>query len=252
MTQNAAAPNRFIDLDGAFNLRDFGGYPTMDGGRVATGLVYRADSPSRLTADDRATVAALSLGHVVDLRGGSEAEQGTWVSAPSTQAHTFEIIDPTSDDVAPIETIGYDHDAFANRYLMRLEGGAGPMALAAGVVTRAASDGVLMHCTAGKDRTGILAAGLLEALGVPRQLIVDDYALSGPAMKIKVAFQLAHPIPGERVLADLPPIALAAPGPVMERFLTSCDERYGGLAAFFLKSGLAQRDLDRFSETMLG
>jgi protein-tyrosine phosphatase len=252
MTANAAAPNRFVALEGAFNLRDFGGYPTTDGRGVRPGLLYRADSPSRLTGEDRAAVAAMSLGHVVDLRGGSEAEQGTWVSSSSTERHVFEIIDPARDTAAPIETVLFDNEAFTDRYLMRLEVGAGPFASAAGLVARGASEGVLVHCTAGKDRTGILVAALLEALGVPRELIVEDYALSGPAMKNKVAHQLAQPIHGERVLADLPPIAQDAPASVMDGFLRGCDERYGGLVAFFVDNGLAPEDLARFRETMLG
>ena len=251
MTANAAAPNRFVALEGAFNLRDLGGYPTTDGRNVRTGLLYRADSPSRLTNEDRATVGAMSLGHVIDLRGGSEAEQGTWVSAASTQRHIFEIVDPVRDTAPPIDTVLFDHESFTNRYLMRLQLGVVPFVSAAGVVARGASEGVLVHCTAGKDRTGILAAALLEALGVPHELIVEDYALSGPAMKKKVAHQLAQPIAGERVLADLSPIAQDAPASVMEGFLRGCDDRHGGLVAFLVDNGLAQGDLDRFRETML-
>ena len=245
------APDRFVVLEGAFNLRDLGGYPTRDGGRLRTGLVYRGDSPRRLTSGDRSVVASLGIGHVVDLRGGTEADDGTWASGPSTQRHNFEVLDPSRAAAAPIASAVVDNDTFVDRYLYRLERAATEFVAAASVVARGAEEGVLIHCTAGKDRTGLLAAALLDALGVDDELIVEDYALSGPAMQDLIAHQVAHPRSDELSLVDLPPIVVDAPAAVMEGFLSACDIRYGGLATFFVDRGFSTADLDRLRTAML-
>ena len=250
MTSNEA-PDRFVTLEGAFNLRDMGGYPTSDGGRLRTGLIYRGDSPRRLTDGDRSVVASLGIDHIVDLRAGTEAEDGTWVVGSSTQRHNFDVLDPSRAAADPITTAVVDNDTFVERYLYRLEHAAATFVAAATVVARGASEGVLMHCTAGKDRTGLLAAALLDALGVDHALIVEDYALSGPAMQDMIAHQVANPRPSELSLSDLPPIVVDAPPAVMEGFLKACETRYGGLAAFFVDRGLSTADLDSLRKAML-
>ena len=176
--------HRPIALEGATNFRDLGGYEALDGRRVRWRRLFRADGLHRLTPGDGATLAALGVEEALDLRYGPE-RAGEPARLP--------------DSVASVH-IGLA-DAPANSLLETLNAGGVPSAEAAwtrlrdsyarypekyapacGAILRRliAKDAppLLFHCTAGKDRTGFAAAVALEALGVPRTTIMEDYLLT--------------------------------------------------------------------------
>lgn len=253
MVQPEATTDRFIPLEGAFNVRDFGGLPTVEGRVVRRGLIFRADSPRRLTAADRAVVTRLGIRHVVDLRTGAEAEQGSWVVGETTSRYHYEVIDAMPDPTRPglgLPLITTPEE-MAERYMFRVEAVTSRYAAAAETVARHASERVLFHCTAGKDRTGILAAALLSMLGVADADIVDDYALSAVGVERKIAHQCAHPLPGDTAFDLLPPLAAQAPAEVMQRFLALMAERHGGFVALLMRHGFSEQPLMSFRATML-
>ncbi len=179
---------RTLALEGAVNLRDFGGYETLDGGRVRPNHLFRSGILSGLTEAGRAAFAELDVKLICDLRRADEkAGEPTpmFANAPSG----VEIpIDPgsaiimrerlTESGLTLADSIDFmvsinrdlarDHaEDYAQMfvYLMALEEGA-----------------FLVHCSAGKDRTGFACALILQALGVPRATVLQDYLLTNEAM----------------------------------------------------------------------
>lgn len=242
---------RFVDFEGAYNVRDLGGLTATDG-TVRTGRIFRADSPSDLTAADRAKVVDLNVGLVLDLRSGIEAEAGSWAVADHIQRQNFEVIDPAShphlspDAGAALPDI-VDAQSFADRYELRLTNGAREFVAAANAVTdhlASTDSAVLFNCSAGKDRTGLLAAFLLSAVGVDRALIVADYAASTEPMRRKVADRMANPGSEPIDFTQIPPLLLEAPAEVMERTLDWLDRAHGGIVAFFVDAGFGTDQLE--------
>jgi len=173
--------DRTLGLEGAPNFRDIGGYATANGRRVRWRTVYRSNQLSQLTETDAGKVAALNLVSVVDLRTEEERQHAPsiWLRAPgdtysspkSTLAPVMSTIltdasTPEGARSAMIKFYAQMPVAYHQEYaamLHRIAGGKLP---------------ILVHCTAGKDRTGVAMAVLLTTLGVPRQTVVDDYVLT--------------------------------------------------------------------------
>ncbi|MBI1265125.1 MAG: protein-tyrosine-phosphatase [Alphaproteobacteria bacterium] len=172
---------RLLPLEGGKNFRDLGGYETADGRRVRWGQLYRSGVMTGLTEGDYRYLSHLGIGVVCDLRASSErvAEPTDWRAGPvQTLAWDYEIDTAVfaaafsgglSEENSVAAFSGFYRDmpgAFADRFAAlfdMLEAGGQPAAF---------------HCSAGKDRTGVAAALILTALGVPRETILADYALS--------------------------------------------------------------------------
>ncbi len=202
---------RHLQLDGAVNFRDLGGYATSDDRRLRRGLVFRSDQLADLSDSDLKMVAALGLRTVCDLRADSERLQkpNREFLPPLPAMHAIGFM-PTGGDailggaraltVADVEhkvtaiyrdMVRNQSASFARLFRLMLAPHAFPL---------------LFHCTSGRDRTGIAALLLLSALGVPRDTITDDYALSdqyrrdltfqlgnGVAAEVMAALMRAHP-----------------------------------------------------------
>lgn len=190
----APAHSRVLPLQGGRNFRDLGGYRTADGRTVKWGLLYRSGQMHDLTPADYATLQKLGIRTVCDFRDTRErtAEPTLWPAGQTPKVLSDDYAldmsslklpgDPstwTHEQVVGAMTATYPKllDQFRGQYRrMFAELLAGDVPLA-------------FHCTAGKDRTGVAAALLLTALGVPRATIVDDYLLSNQHM----APMPAHP-----------------------------------------------------------
>jgi protein-tyrosine phosphatase len=167
----ALADGRHLRVDGTYNLRDVGGYPTQAGGSVAWRTLFRSDSLQRLDSQGVAGLAALDLHTIVDLRADIEVEHAPSALAglPARIVHAPVVRDPTV--LPPMTDLGAEY-----RYTLDECGdsiGAAVRELCAPGALPA-----LVHCAAGKDRTGIVIALVLALLGVPDELIGADYSLS--------------------------------------------------------------------------
>jgi protein-tyrosine phosphatase len=183
---------RIVNLEGVENFRDFGGYRTRGGGRVATGRLYRSAHLSAASARDIAAIADLGLCVVADLRRPREREIGPTPGGVHAGALVLSS-DLGRDDEPPhiaflkatdlsagsVEAFFLDYyraapfeprhiDVF-RAYFAALQTGAGPF---------------LVHCTAGKDRTGLLASLTLHILDVDRSDILADYLLTNEAARV--------------------------------------------------------------------
>jgi len=200
---------RRLPLEGAQNFRDLGGYRTSDGHYVRWGLVYRSNYLANLTANDSDYLNHLGIRLVCDVRSASERARAPdhWTgNAPefvSVPIGPNQSASPTADDLKRrVAAINLETKDSARPYDYAVE-----YAEQYGKILRRIAAGdlpVVEHCTSGKDRTGVFSAILLTALGVPRDIVVEDYLLSNQYMlspdaidattaDLQRAFSLAEP-----------------------------------------------------------
>ncbi|HUI48514.1 MAG TPA: tyrosine-protein phosphatase [Acidimicrobiia bacterium] len=230
-----AAPKEFerqLRFDGCFNFRDVGGYATPEGRQVRTRRLFRADGPHAFTPRDIAQLQGLELVTVIDLRTRDEARERGRYSATLTDAveHHLPMVDVLPD---PDELPGWiDPLVVAAHYRDMLDRGSQSVAGALAILSDPAGYPAVFHCSAGKDRTGILAAVVLGLLGVPDASIVADYSLSGASMQRLVDYYTeTYPEAGER-LARIAPAMVAADPLAMASFLEGVRGDYGDFEGY--------------------
>jgi protein-tyrosine phosphatase len=222
-------PARLVPLEGAFNFRDLGGYPVLGGGRTRWGRLYRSDGLQALTEADAAALRELGLSTVVDLRTDVELERwgrGRLRDEPIRWEHLSVIRADGGESVAAPDT-----DDLAERYLWYLEVGAGPVARALAVLAEPGATPAVFHCAAGKDRTGVVAALILDAVGVEPEAIVTDYAETSAHLGPILERLGANPPTGQ---VPVPPSRLTVEPATMERFLERLQQRHGGAAKWMV------------------
>lgn len=217
-----------------FNFRDVGGYLGLDGRAVRWNRLYRSDSLHRLDETDREAFAALGLRTVIDLRRPREVSRDGRVPDFADLAYRHIHLEHR-----PWEEVPYDERLglaryLADRYLDLAETGAAGIATALGLIADTDAAPVVVHCVAGKDRTGVVCALALSLLGVPDVDIAADYALSSAASD-RFAAWLRERRPNA---APLPAHYLASPAEAMLLFLRELRERYGSAEAYALTAGL--------------
>jgi protein-tyrosine phosphatase len=174
-------------IDGLVNLRDLGGLPTESGVTTQRGRLMRSESPHTLSESGVRALLDIGLGAVVDLRTASERER-TPSPLEGAGVHTLYAPIFTDDEDYPdhLETAG-------EVYCWWLRERSHGIARAMRAIADAPSAPILVHCQAGKDRTGVIIALMLRLAGVGIDLIADDYAISG--------VQLAEMLARDRVTA---------------------------------------------------
>jgi protein-tyrosine phosphatase len=238
---------RVIALEGAVNFRDLGGYATVDGRQTRWRVLFRADGLSELSPTDFAVMRDLGIRTVVDLRSGYEVEQSRFdVAAHPADFHHFPFIDQLPD----VETWDRQPGLLGAQYKEMLDDAAPQIISALGVLAAPEAQPAVFHCTAGKDRTGLLSALVLSLLGVPEETVVADYALSGEAMeRLRAKLILKYP-DGKDVIADIDEVFSAEPDNMVE-LLRYLRERYGSVTEYAATVGVPDALVDRLRQTLL-
>jgi protein-tyrosine phosphatase len=175
-------PDRVWRLDGASNFRDLGGYPGHDGRPVRWRRLFRSDHLGGLTGSDRALLQTLELAKALDFRGAAE-RGGAPYDLPGVAQHSLAIEPVVAKRMQDLMAAGHHVTARMAAGLMQdlyralVNDQAHRFAELFDHLLETDAP-VVFHCTAGKDRTGIAAALVLLALGVPRRLVTQDYLLS--------------------------------------------------------------------------
>lgn len=240
---------RSIDLDGCVNFRDLGGYPTADGRSLRWRLLFRSDALHALTPADVAKLRDdLAVSDIVDLRSSYELAnegRGLLEHEPIAFHHTplFDGDPSRADRSAAAEM------SLGERYVGMMRFGHAPIVETIRLLARA-DRGAVYHCAAGKDRTGVISAIVLGALGVPDELIVADYALSAERIDDIIARVMS--MKGyQDTLREMPEDTLHARPESMEAVLDGVASEWGSMTEYLRAGGLDEADLERLRRKCL-
>ena len=232
-------------FDALVNFRDLGGHETETGRFTRRGVIYRADGVQRCTPADVAQLESLGVKRVVDLRTAHE-RVSDGLFDPRHPSIEYRHV-PLLDDVSGIGEIAHGEPLVVS-YLQMINDSSGRIVEAVNAVVGSPGP-VVFHCIAGKDRTGVLAALLLRAVGVPHDVVVADYAKSHAAMDCLVAWYVAN-----RASAGAPLTAVApddhqrrrlmgAEPRWMAKVLEVLEPRHGGAERYLLGAGVTPSTL---------
>ncbi|MFT4569947.1 MAG: protein-tyrosine phosphatase [Hyphomicrobiaceae bacterium] len=231
-------PGRHIELEGAWNFRDFGGIATGDGHQIQPGYVFRSDALHGLTVADSGRLDLLGIERVFDLRSVREVEGdglGEFASAGDRHRHrplvavTLSPFDPSID---------WKSLDLSERYAQMLAEGGAVVAEILTWLARPESGPTVFHCTAGKDRTGVVAALLLLALGVGSDEIVEDYAISEHHLG-RLLVDRRGPLIESGLDMNAVAYLTTAPAERMEAMLQRIASQWGGADAYLHGCGVS-------------
>jgi protein-tyrosine phosphatase len=262
----AAAP-LWLDLEGAVNARDVGGLPTVDGRTTRPGVLLRADNLQGLTVVDLRSTGEVHLEGPTRLAGrvahhqlslipewdgepdADEVERAVDVLAEEEPEVDVAAALPALSDFAPRERkkatdlvahyVGYVDQAGRN------------LARALKVLADPDAGTTLVHCAAGKDRTGVVVALALSLAGVQRDAVVEDYLRSADRAEAILARLKATSTYGPS-LADVPVEDITPHRASMEGFLDHVDTAYGGPHGLAMALGVTEEEVARLGVRLLG
>ncbi len=262
MNQAETRHESFIPIEGSINLRDFGGYTTQEGRTVKRGLLFRCGNMAEIAEHAYHDFASLNITVICDLRSHEEAENSPTPAVPpfdcrvhipiwpgsSTQfQETVRDRPPNHDDFVEFmhrvtREIAMEHvDAYAQllRELVDTE------------------KGFLLHCSAGKDRTGVGAAIILSLLGVDRETIVHDYMVSNQATELahRTRTRMTENMKAQNLDHKIDERIVKVLAGVKEEYLRSAfdeiENHYGGMQGYLEAIGLSTSDIEHLKSRHL-
>lgn len=244
-------PNRHIPFQGCFNFRDIGGYPAMEGSSVRWGRYFRAGRQDRMTAADLEQLKRLGVKTQIDLRKPDEAAEQSRGPLPDMGAryHNIPVIPEGGSD--QLSKLVGDTGISGKRYLGYLEFGTETWHRIFDIFASADDHPIVLHCTAGKDRTGVSTAFLLATLGVDRTWIEADYILTNRDVPRQVDFVEEHVGLPDGMDRDALSIAAGVPENAMADFLDGLEERWGGTMGYLRAIGIDETTFDRVRHAFL-
>lgn len=261
---------RTVSIPGTSNVRDLGGLPTVEGPTLRRGVLYRGESIARrgrapvteVFADEALSAfRALRLRTVVDLRTPAEAEASPSAWAEASGAEVVSI--PVAEGAEGSDTnlmglvkagriVRFGADDLGEMYVGALERRAREFAAVIRAVATPGRQPALVHCAAGKDRTGLAMALILATVGVPREEIVADYVLTGynrpDRVQVYAPTLVSYGVDPEAVRA-----MFESPASAMHRALDHVEEQYGSVEGYLRDRGLMTDDtLAGLREALVG
>jgi protein tyrosine/serine phosphatase len=240
--------------EGCVNVRDLGGLPTEDGRETARGALIRADAVSELSPAGWQALVAHGVRTILDLRFHEEREADPPRELDVAVAHVPLFGAPDPEYVAELHArlaaatdpsvhFRAVYGEFLERY--RDNFGAALRALA-----DAEPGGIVVHCLAGKDRTGLVTALALRLAGVSRESIADDYAASEQAWGPRHEEWVAEA--GDDVDREARRRQGLAPGDAMVDVLRDLEQRHGSVAGYLRGAGVSEDELERVRARLVG
>jgi protein-tyrosine phosphatase len=279
--RDSRAGSRVVPFAGVTNFRDLGGYPALRGKTTRWGLVYRSDGLHRLTVQDMEIYRQLGINTVYDLR--SDAERALHPN-PLPCEHLPLLAEGSRPGSArtppagpdPDESAGADPDGTAGTDRGGRAGRAEPDALYAdggrllrqlyrdmlatsapvlGRLLAGLADGrrlpAVFHCTGGKDRTGLGAAILLEVLGVPRDVVLDDYELTSRYRRREHQTESYANLVASGLTPAAAAVVLGAPRWAMADALDALDEMGGAESYVIDRAGVPRPTVEQLRAILL-
>lgn len=227
--------SRVIDLEGTHNFRDVGGYPTTDGRITRARILFRSDALHDLDDEGRARLDELEVRTVVDLRTEHERQERPDAIGGRTLIE-HEIFGSVGAGIGPAN-LPEVYDLMIDHLGDRLTGAVRALAVPDALPA-------VVHCTAGKDRTGVVIGLVLSAIGVPDEVVAADYAAT--ALFLTPAFVDVL----TAASAQLDDAMLLSDAAFMHALLARVTAEHGGAAAYLRSHGLTDNELDRLRDAL--
>jgi protein-tyrosine phosphatase len=238
---------RNLTFSSAYNFRDVGGYPGLDGRTVRWRRLFRADSLHRLEGEDWAAFSALGVRTVIDLRRPFEVAEYGRVADYEGLDYRNLVLEHVDWGEVP-HPDGTVHERWlADRYLNFAEDGRAALSTALSVIADPAAAPVVVHCMAGKDRTGVTCALALALVGVSDEDIAADYALTTSSMRsLTEHLRRTNPaaIEGQEHMFD-------SPAEAMMLFLADLRELHGSVESYAREIGLKDEQVAAMRDHLL-
>jgi protein-tyrosine phosphatase len=238
---------RRLAWEGVLNARDLGGYPAAGGRETRWGAVVRSDNLTALTPAGRAALVQYGVRTIVDLRLPKEvAGRPSPFAEPGDHGIAYanvSFVDPAAAPPTEFSTLADDYTGMLDRFGQ-------PVAAVMTTIANAADGGVLVHCAAGKDRTGLVAALLLGLVGVAPETIASDYALSAECLRQRTEEWLENG-PGDRAERQEMLRRFAPTPEAMLEVLDDLTERHGGVEGYLSRVGVPAGDRARLRARLL-
>jgi protein-tyrosine phosphatase len=242
---------RHIHLESVPNFRDLGGYRTHDGRTVAWRRLFRSAALHKMNDRDIATLKQeISLRTVIDLRSPKNPEQGPeFLRLKGIGARYYPIPFSTwpwpgpsswsATNLGEIYLRRISEQPFGKRLVDALE-----------IIAERDNHPLVFHCSAGKDRTGVLAAMVLAAIGIVDEDVVDDYTLSAPLMR-EIRDRMTRDPETAQGVKDLPDFQWEASAESMAVFLSLLRRKYGSADGYLKANGAGSSLVDRLKVALL-
>ena len=246
-------PRRGIPVEGAHNVRDLGGYETAGGSQIRWRTLFRAADIHDLSPSDQSTLIDAGVRTVIDLRGSRELKEAASVfkDLSSVRYHPHNMTgDSLIDRWGAIPVPADSSIRLSTMYSTVLDERGEMIKTILETVSQPGTLPTVFHCTAGKDRTGVLAAVLLGIAGVPRERIVEDYALSA-----RFLYGTSTVPPDGSGGDKFPPFeeyqAMWCPPAAMGLTLDHLDSKYGGIEAYARSIGVHDVTLTKIRDALV-
>ena len=239
-------PARHLDIDGAYNVRDLGGYPTSDGRETRWKTFVRAASLHALQPASQSALIDYGIRTVIDLRKTWETGEAPNVfegSSHVTYHHQNMLGDGPEPEADPIKSVG-PANYMAASYSSWLDLRKPQIGRTLATLAEPEARPAIYHCAGGKDRTGIISALLLGIAGVPGDIIAEDYALSARYLLDRYFAEQAPPEsnPGNFTWEDYQRVH--CPPDAMTKVLEDLNGRYGGIEPYVRTTGLSSGQIE--------
>lgn len=238
---------RLLTVPGTYNLRDVGGYEAA-GGVVRRGKLLRSDGLHRLGEPGRRALREIGVGLVIDLRDDFETQvMPDDLEGLDLDVRRFPVFEGSGASTAtPGVELARVYETIALRHAD----------VVGGVLTQLAASGdttTLVHCTAGKDRTGVVVAFALLAVGVDRSVVVEDYAaseanLAGEWLDAMVELAVRH---GATDGPALRALMGGSPPEALDETIDLVEREHGSVTGYLRSAGVGELDLARLRETLV-
>ncbi len=241
-----ATLTRHLPIAGTFNVRDLGGYAAQDG-ETRWRRVLRADGLHRVDQEGMAALVAEGVTTVIDLRhpGELESHPNPFSAHPEVRYHNVSLFESLAPRAEP------GQDLLLELYKLALDTRREAVAAVLTIIADAPPGAVLFHCTAGKDRTGIVSALLLAVAGVEATLIVEDYALTGDMIAPMVEDIIADAVARGADPEAFRPLLAAEPATMLAT-IAYIETTYGSARDYLDAIGLSPDTTDRLRHRLMG
>ena len=228
--QSHGAPIRAIPLEGTSNLRDLGGWRTLQGRRTRFGRLFRSAKLSNLTATDEQRLAVLGIRSVCDLRGVEERARDASAQPNGSVLHHLPMeanLDRQLQDILGQRVVAPSDmaDFISNAYDAYPHACAEQLRALLALIVEERNLPLLFHCAAGKDRTGFCAAVVLTTVGVAWESVLQDYLATNQHWRRD--FKLP-----EGLTEELGAPLFAANEGMLARSFKTIETRYGSFDAY--------------------